>query len=185
MTYLNDPTIKEKHKQVIYGTILGGSSIIIPKGGKNYYLAMRDCNDKWLTYKTELLKGLFKDNCIKKDKNTYRCYSIAYPFFKNIYSSFYDGKNKFIDKNVLELLTDQAWMIWFIDAGRRSKKKCYLRTNKFGDIGTKIIADYFCSLDCECQPHLARGRNEVVFSIKGSNEFMNVIKNCIPSFISY
>lgn len=185
MTYLNNPIIEEKQKQTIFGTILGGSSIIAPKGGINYYLAMRDRNLEWLKYKNNLLKVFFKENCIKKDKNTYRCYSIAYPFFKELYCKFYKDKNKFIYSNVLELLTDHAWMVWFIDSGRTSKKKCYLRTNKFGEKGTKIISNYFCSLDCDCGPHLSRGRHEIVFTPKGSSEFLNIIKPCLPSFISF
>jgi hypothetical protein len=151
MTYQFNPKITEKQKQLIYGTILGGSSIIMPSKGKNFYLAMRDKNKEWLQYKVDILSNLFKidDKTIKKDKTTYRAYSVSYPLFKDIQSLFYKGKNKYANRDVLDLLTDQAWMVWFADAGRRSKRKCYIRTNKFKEDGTKTIVKYFNSLDCE------------------------------------
>jgi hypothetical protein len=186
MTYQSSPTITEKQKQIIYGTILGGSSIIMPNKGKNFYLAMRDKNQEWLSYKVDLLKNLFKSdkNIIKKDKNTYRAYSVSYPLFKDIYSLFYKGKDKIINRNVLELLTDQAWMVWFTDSGRKSKRKCYLRTNKFKEEGTNTIVKYFNSLDCECEMHKCRNRYEVVFTNKGSAEFLSIINSCKPSFLA-
>ena len=55
MTYQNGPILKENQKQTLYGTILGGSSIIKPDRGKNCYLAMRDNNKLWLDYKIEVL----------------------------------------------------------------------------------------------------------------------------------
>lgn len=186
MTHLSGPQITEKQKQIIYGTILGGSSIIKPKKGKNCYLAMRDKEENWLKYKINLLNNLFKnsENMIKKDKNTYRCYSVAYPIFNEIHHIFYHEKNKIISRNTLDLLTDQAWMVWFVDAGRKSKKKCYLRTHKFGEQGSKIISDYFNSLECECEVHKSRNRFEVVFTNKGSLEFLKIISPSKPDFLN-
>jgi hypothetical protein len=76
------------------------------------------------------------ENTIKKDKNTYRCYSVSYPIFNEVYSLFYENKNKKILPEILESLTDEAWMIWFIDSGKKSKKslsqnsKIWTRRNK-------------------------------------------------------
>ena len=124
MTYQCGPILKESQKQVLYGTILGGSSIVKPAKGKNCYLAMRDSNESWLQYKIEYLKDFFKIdvNTIKKDKNTFRCYSVAYPVFNEIYDLFYEKNSKILIPNILECLTDEAWMVWFIDAGRKSKR---------------------------------------------------------------
>jgi len=185
MTYQSSPIITERQKQVIYGTILGGSSIIMPSKGKNCYLAMRDRDEQWLSHKVSLLSNLFKtEERIKKDGTTYRAYSISYPIFRDMHALFYKEKDKIINRNILDLLTDQAWMIWFVDAGRRSKRKCYLRTNKFKEEGTKSIVRYFNSLDCECEMHKCRNRYEVVFTNKGSAEFLSIINPCKPSFIS-
>lgn len=185
MTYQCGPQLKDSQKQILYGTVLGGSSIIKPERGKNCYLAMRDNNNLWLQYKIEILKDFFKidQNTIKKDKNTYRCYSIAYPTFNDIYEIYYKEGIKTITHEMLEILTDDAWMTWFVDAGRKSKRKAYLRTHKFGEEGTKIIVDYFNSLDCICNMHQCRGRYEVVFSNKGAFELLSIIFPKLPQFL--
>lgn len=185
MTYEYSPQLKHNQSQVLYGTILGGSSIVKPTYGKNCYLAMRDNNRDWLEYKVNELKDYFKidSNTIKKDKNTYRCYSIAYPVFNSLYKEFYQNGEKFIDRELLEKLNDVAWMVWFIDSGKKSKRKAYLRTNKFGLEGTQIIAEYFNSLDCECDFKLTRERYEIVFTHKGSLEFMSTFAHRLPDFL--
>lgn len=185
MTYQHGPSLKECQKQTLYGTILGGSSIIRPDRGKNCYLAMRDHDNLWLSYKIEMLKDFFKidPNTIKKDKNTYRCYSIAYPIFNEIYDLFYKDEQKIVTREILEILTDEAWMVWFIDAGRKTKRKAYLRTHKFGKEGTEIIAEYFNSLDCNCNVHQCRGRYEIVFSNKGAFELLKTLTHRIPDFL--
>src|SRR4051812_46543834 len=108
MTYQLGPQLTANQRMVLYGTILGGSSIIRPDRGKNCYLAMRDRDYQWLMYKTEELQDFFKmdQNVIKKDKNTYRCYSIAYPVFNDVYDVFYKDGKKIITYDVLEILND-------------------------------------------------------------------------------
>lgn len=185
MTYQYGPELKHHARQVLYGTILGGSSIVRPERGKNCYLAMRDCNQLWLEYKIQELKDFFKmdDHTIKKDKNTFRCYSVAYPVFNDIYEIFYKDYDKCITREVLEGLNDTAWMIWFLDAGRKSKRKAYLRTHKFGEEGSGIIAEYFNSLDCECDVHLCRNRYEIVFTNQGSFRLLKTIAHRFPKFM--
>jgi hypothetical protein len=182
MTYQYGPILKDQQKQLLYGTILGGSSIIRPERGKNCYLAMRDSNKVWLQHKINVLGDFFKvdQNTIKQDKNTFRCYSIAYPVFNEVYGTFYQNGEKVVTRELLEILTDEAWMTWFVDAGRKSKRKAYLRTHKFGDEGTKIIADYFNSLDCDCEAHQCRNRFEIVFSNKGSAELLKYVAPKLP-----
>jgi hypothetical protein len=183
MTYQCGPLLKESQKQTLFGTILGGSSIIKPDRGKNCYLAMRDSNSIWLQYKIEILSDFFKidKNTIKQDKNTFRCYSVAYPIFNEIHAKFYKDGEKFVNKDILEILSDEAWMTWFLDAGRKSKRKAYLRTHKFGEEGTKFIADYFNSLDCDCEAHQSRSRHEIIFSNKGAFELLKYVAPKIPA----
>lgn len=183
MTYQNGPSFTENQKQTLFGTILGGSSIIKPDRGKNCYLAMRDSNKLWLDYKIEMLSDFFKidGQTIKQDKNTYRCYSIAYPVFNDVYRTFYKEGKKIITKEMLDILSDEAWMTWFLDSGKKTKRKAYLRTNKFGLEGSKIICDYFNSLDCDCEVHTSRDRHEIVFSNKGAFEFLKYVAPKIPS----
>lgn len=182
MTYQSGPNLKECQRQTLYGTILGGSSIIRPDRGKNCYLAMRDSNKVWLQYKIEVLGDFFKrdEHTVKQDKNTFRCYSVAYPVFNEVYLKFYRDGKKYVNGDVLEILTDEAWMTWFLDAGRKSKRKAYLRTHKFGEEGTKAIAKYFNSLECDCEAHKSRDRHEIVFSNRGAFELLKTVGPRIP-----
>ena len=185
MTYEQGPSFKEMQRQVIYGTILGGSSLVRSKRGQNSYLAMRDSDKLWLSYKIETLIDFFKidSKTLKKDGNTYRCYSIAYPAFNEAYDLFYLNGEKRVTKKVLDILTDEAWMVWFLDAGKKSKRKAYLRTHKFGEKGTKIIMNYFNSLECSCEMRQSKGRFEIVFTNKGAYELLSIIAPKIPEFL--
>ena len=185
MTYFHGPNINFLQERIIYGTVLGGSSIIKPVRGKNCYLAMRDQNITWLNYKIEHLQTLFKidQNLIKKDKNTFRCCSCSYPVFNKIYDIFYKDGKKIITADTLEVLDSWAWMIWFCDAGKKSKRKIYLRTHKFGSNGTEMIANYFNSLEVECNIHINRKRYEVVFEPEGAIKFLKTIAHRLPPFI--
>lgn len=182
MTYQYGPQLKDSQKQILYGTILGGSSIIKPDRGKNCYLAMRDSNKVWLDYKIEVMSDFFKldGQTVKQDKKTFRCYSIAYPVFNDVYRTFYKEGKKIVTKEILDILSDDAWMTWFIDAGKKTKRKAYLRTQKFGKEGTETIAAYFNSLDCDCEVNTARGKSEIVFTNKGAFEFLKYVAPKIP-----
>ena len=81
---------------------------------------------------------------------------------------------------MLDILSDEAWMTWFLDAGKKTKRKAYLRTHKFGLEGSQIIAEYFNSLDCDCEVHTARERHEIIFSNKGAFEFLKYVAPKIP-----
>jgi hypothetical protein len=185
MTYQIGPEMTQNQRQVLYGTVLGGSSIIKPKRGRNCYLAMRDRNYDWLAYKTSELRPFFKmdKGVIKQDKTTFRCYSVAYPIFNEIHDNFYKDGEKIVRKEILDLLTDVAWMVWFVDAGRKSKRKAYLRTQKFGEEGSEIIAEYFNELDCDCKVHTTRGRYEIVFSNQGAVEYLSTMLHRAPKFV--
>ena len=185
MTYCSGPKLKDTQRQILYGTILGGSSIIKPEKGKNAYLAMRDNDVLWLSYKIEILKDFFKidDNTIRKDKNTFRCFSMSYPIFNDIYEIFYPEYIKQVTRELLEVLTDDAWMAWFVDAGKKTKTKVVLRTHKFGEEGTKLIADYFNSLECECEALQPKKHWEICFTNKGAYEFLSVVYPKIPDFL--
>lgn len=186
MTYEFSPDLKQNQIQILYGTILGGSSIITPALGKNSYLAMRNRDKDWLEYKVEELKHYFKldNNTIKKDKMTYRAYSIAYPIFNELRNTFYSPyEKKIVNRDTLESLNDIAWMVWYVDAGRKIKDKAYLRTQKFGEEGTKIMAEYFNSLDCFCEINSLKRTFEIVFTEKGTEEFFKVFAHRLPNFL--
>lgn len=185
MTYSNNPQILPKQKQIILGTILGGSSIIKPKKGQNCYLSMRDKDKDWLSYKVSQLSNFFKlDNTtIKRNDTTNRAYSISYPIFNDFYNTFYKGSKKIIKAETLEILDGNAWMVWFVDSGIKTNSRIHLRTNAFGEKGSETINNYFNSLGCECEVNFYKNRYKIVFSNKGSVEFLKIIVHRMPNFI--
>ena len=187
LMYRLGPKLANTEKMVLYGTLLGGSSLIRPAHGKNCYLSMRDMDYYWLLYKVEELGNFFKiDDCtIKLENKTYRCHSIAYPIFNETYNLFYKDGQKIINPQVLDLLNDTAWMVWFLDAGRKSKRRAYLRTQKFGEAGSYLIRDYFNSLGCMCNVHRHRGFYEIVFTNKGAWEFLATLAHRVPKFLEH
>lgn len=184
MTYYVGPQLSEGQRQVLHGTILGGSSLVWPGKGRNCYLAMRDRDRDWLLFKASQMSGFFKeDSLVKRDNNTFRCYSIAYPVFNETYQAFYGGGRKAVSRQILEGLNDLAWMVWFVDAGRKSKRKAYLRTHRYGSDGTELIGEYFNSLDCPCRPHLCRGHYELVFENAGAANLLKIVGRRLPKFM--
>lgn len=171
------PILKPEQKQVIYGTILGGSSIVTQPNGRNSYLYMKDIDDEWIIYKCNILKDFFKIPFRVKTVS-----SIAFPIFNEIKKTFYDiYENKIVTNEILNSLDKLGIMIWFVDAGKKVEEKAILKTNKFGESGSKLISEYFNSLNCSCQAILNKKTYEIVFSEKGTEELLKMIE--IPDFM--
>ena len=185
MTYQLGPELTNRQRQIIYGTILGGSSIVKPANGRNCYLAMRDKDEEWLGYKLSEISCLFRSdfNPIKRDKGTFRCYSISYPVFNEFYDEMYENGIKTVKMDTLNILNDLAWMIWFIDSGKKNLNKATLRTHKFGEEGSQIICQYFNELNVDCEVHKGRGRFEIAFSEEGTINFIKTFVHCLPPFL--
>lgn len=183
MTYQASPKMTVNQEQLIAGTVLGGSSIIDPAHGKNCYLSMRDSDQNWLMYKVEYLAPFFKmdENVVRKDGATYRSFTTAYPIFNTLHRRFYKEGQKTVTKEVLENLNDLAWMVWFVDAGKMTGHEIVLRINKFSPESSKLIVDYFNSLNCSCT--ISKKGDKVTFDNAGSQEFLKIISHRMPKFI--
>lgn len=143
MTFYKNPAFNDWHKQIIMGTILGGSSLIRPKNGKNCHLFMRSSNHKWLRYKATELEPFSSPNPFNLDGKTLRWHSSCYPIFNDFYNLFYQDKKKTIKMEILDSLRDIGLAVWFGDCGRIVKDKVIINTNCFGLEGNRIIQQYF------------------------------------------
>lgn len=185
MTYSSNPHFTSKQLQIIYGTLLGGSSIVKPRRGVNCYLSMRNKNKFYLAYKVAELECFFKaeDNVIRKDKNTFRCFSISYPIFNELYEQFYLENKRIVKDEILDSLTHQSWMIWFLDCGKKFNKKVKLRTTHLGIQSTKKIKEYFDSLDFNCE--IARNNNQISlqFNQEIFEKYIGTFFQLVPSFM--
>lgn len=174
-----NPKITQRQRFLIIGTILGGSSIIKPQKGKNCYLSMRDKDLTWLKFKADQLKDLTSQSPLTIEK-TNRWHSVCYPIFNEFYQMFYDGKNRSLKTENLNLLHDSSIAIWFGDAGKCIGENVVLNTNIWGKSGTEKICEYFESLDWESKIFLERKNYRVKLSAVSSGEFLKLCDAYLP-----
>lgn len=184
MTYYDNPSIIDWHKQVIMGTVLGGSSIVKPKKGKNCYLFMRSADKKWLEYKACELSLLASQRPFTKEGNTIRWHSNCYPIFTNYYNIFYNENKKMVKMDILDSLRDIGLAVWYVDCGKLHKNKIILNTNKFGEAGTETIVKYFNEVGIG-ETTLVHERKYIrlSFSEEATTKFLLIVANRIPNFM--
>lgn len=184
MTYFENPKITDWQKQIIMGTILGGSSIVKPAKGRNCYLFMRSKHRDWLTYKTAELGGFSSQRPFNLEGNTLRWHSNCYPIFNDFHALFYKNGVKTITMQALDQLRDIGLAIWFGDAGKSKKDTLILNTHKFGQKGNKIISQYFREVGI--------GKTEIIterkslrlsFTPDSSKKFLMIIGDRLPEFM--
>lgn len=176
MTHMINPKITQSQRFLITGTVLGGSSIIKPKKGKNCYLSMRDKDLEWLNFKADQIKDLSSQSPMTIEK-TNRWHSVCYPVFNEYREMFYDGDKRRLGSDSLNLLHDSSIAIWFGDAGKCRSGRAFFNTNIWGKDGTEKIAEYFESLDWGCEVFKERGNYRVRLSAESTDE---MLKMCAP-----
>lgn len=184
MTYYSNPEISDWHKQVIVGTVLGGSSLVKPKMGRNCYLFMRSANKDWLNYKARELMYLSSQRPFTQEGNTLRWHSNCYPVFTEYYSNFYIDNKKVVKMEMLDNLRDIGLSIWYGDCGKLKKNRVFLNTNKFGESGTETIMQYFNEAGIgETKIVKERKYIRLGFSEAASEQFLLVVAEKLPEFM--
>lgn len=175
MTHIINPKITTRQRCIIIGTILGGSSIVMPQKGKNCYLSMRSKNLNWLNFKSKELANLATKEPITTEK-TYRWHSVCYPLFNEFHQMFYNNKKRTLNIETLNLLQDLSVAVWFKDCGNISKNEiATFNTHIWGKAGTETIAAYFDSLEWKATIFTERKNYRVKIDQEASKE---VIKMC-------
>jgi hypothetical protein len=178
--------LTDNQRQVIIGTVLGGSSLIKPPKGTNYYLSMRSSNQTWLKYKAEELDDCFKSTNLVSNGNTYRINSICHKAFTELHDLLYRDGKRVITEELLDSLRDVSLAIWFLDGGSmigRNRKNAYINTTKFGEEGTLIVEKYFNLIDMTCKKNKNGTRRKVVFSVQGTERLFRIIAPLFPDFM--
>lgn len=173
-------------EQVLIGTVLGGSSLVKPPKGVNYYLSMRSQDQKWLEYKMLEMHSFFPVVKFHKYGTTFRCNSCCHPKISNLYEKIYKNQKREIQMETLDLLTDTAIAVWFLDSGSktgRSKKNAYINTTKFGQEGSQVILKYFNEIGMPCNINHDGNRLKVLFSVQGTEVLLKTIAHRFPTFM--
>lgn len=171
------PIVTERQKQVIMGAILGGSSVVTPKNGKNCYLSMRDKRNDWLEFKANELRELSSAAPFTLEK-TYRWHSKCYPVFQEFKNMFYKNEERFLRIDILSMLSDISFAIWMGDCGSMYENKLILNTNIWGENNT-IILRYFKLLGY--RPKLIK--EGIMLDLEGSKDFMNYATPHLPEWL--
>lgn len=172
--------------QILIGTILGGSSLVKPPKGRNYYLSMRSSNELWLQYKMAEMSSFFKNPIIHSYGKTNRCNSSCGEVLTDLKEILYDENSRKINMEILDSLQDIALAIWYLDSGSktgRNRKNAYINTTKFGECGSEIICKYFNEVGMPCNINRDGNRLKILFSIDGTSQFFSVVSHRFPTFM--
>lgn len=187
MTYYIGPQVSDWQKQIIIGTVLGGSSIIKPTGGRNSYLSMRGKEAYWIEYKSHELKDLASPNpfLIEKDNKYFRWHSLCYPVFNDLYQKFYEDGKKKVSMEVLNELRDIGLAVWFIDGGKLEKGTVCINATSFGEKGGNTISQYFNEIGLPSYVKSKGNSHKVLLTPPSTVKFLQTIVDKIPAFLRY
>jgi len=180
-----NPDLTLLQKEIIVGTVLGGSSIVKPAKGHNCYLSMRDRDAHWLEYKATNLKILASHApyTLPKQGGTYRWHSMCYPIFNEYREMFYRRGKRHVNPEVLDLLRDWGLAVWFVDCGKLIKDRAVLNTNVWGLKGSRAIANYFRSLGYDVNVRQDRGGQRVWLDELSTTKFLEIVMGPLPVFV--
>ena len=174
------------HDQVLLGTILGGSSLVKPPKGNHCYLSMRDGNEQWLLHKAHYLPTIFPQPRPRKYGSTYRLASPCLEDLTRLKAKLFDGNQRVISMDILDSFKADGLATWWLEAGSltgRKRKNAYICTTKLRETGTAIVRRYFHEIDMPCNVNREGPRQKIVFSVKGSEKFIETIRPQIPDFM--
>lgn len=175
--------LSDWQENIVAGTVLGGSSLVKVKGGKNFFLSMRSKNIEWLAYKTQELAAFYKDR-VSHSGNTYRCNSRCDECFVKVYEKYYKEGKRYVCEDNLSPLMDIGLAIWFIDGGSmtgRGARNAYFSTTRFGSTGTEVVHHYFHDiLGIPCKIHQHKQRLRVVLTVPGTEMLLKIILHRFP-----
>lgn len=179
MTYYLKPKVTEWQRQVIIGTLMGGSTIMKPSTGNNCYLSMRGKNGKWLQCKAQEI-GFIPPNPFYLENNKYfRWHSSCSPVFNDFYELFYENGKKVAKMDVLDSLRAIGLAIWFLDSAIVKKEVMKLNVKSFCEDSRSVINEYFKLIDLNGELI----NTKIVMDKKSTSKFIQIIGDYIPEFL--
>jgi len=177
MTYCRVAVITEWQRQVINGTIMGGSSIMKPKKGINCYLSMRGKNGKWLQCKANEMGLVLPPNPYVIEDKYFRWHSCCSPLFNEFYDNFYEEGKKVARMEILDGLRAIGLAVWFLDAGQLKDDQLFLSVKSFSN--KDIISKYFQEIDIGNEIV----KSKLIMDKKSTEKFVGIIGDYIPEFM--
>lgn len=185
MTYHVSPPITDWHRQVIIGTVLGGSSIVKPAKGRNCYLFMRSKNEDWIKFKSLQLEPFASSHATTKEGNSYRWHSNCYPVFCEYRDLLYKNGAKQVSMEILDTIRPIGLMVWYADCGRTVRGKAVLNTHKLGEKSTNTICKWFNLCGYDCRAYKERGYWRVQFTPESTYSLLSGLAKLNPPSCIY
>lgn len=171
-----------RQKQVIIGTVLGGSSLCKTQKGKNFYLLMRGKNLIWLQKKAgELINLSNKKNVIERD-GTYRWNSKCLTEMSELSKYFFKNKTRYLKIEILDNITDLGLAVWYLDCGNYINEQIILNTNIWGLRNSQKIQKYFKLLDYKSKIKKIKNSINIILDKPSSENFLQTISHCLSEF---
>jgi hypothetical protein len=172
--------------QILVGTVLGGSSLVKPPKGVNYYLSMRDKEEAWLKFKMYEMSDYYKELKSVAYGRTFRSNSCCATKLTEMYAKLYENGKRKVTMDLLDPLRDIGIAVWYIDGGSktgRDRKNAYINTTKLGEEGTKVVWQYFNEVEIHCNINRDGERLKVLFTVQGTEALFGTIEPCLPEFM--
>lgn len=184
MTHIINPNCSIRQKQIILGTILGGSTLVCPKKGRNCYLSMRDKNALWMKWKAQELMSFASYDPFTEEKNgTVRWHSLCYPIFTEFHDIFYKDGKRNLKLESFENIQDIGLLVWWVDAGKMEGRQVIFKTQIWGEEGTKVVLEYLGLACFDAEIYLDRKVQRIRLTREATKKFMSLILPHAPSFI--
>lgn len=147
--------LTEFQKEIIYGSILGDSSLALVPSNQLHSLHLGHSEKQldYLIFKGGLLNHLFQAKPNKGEPNSsslggspyYTLSSISHGGLTSIYGIFYRNNKRFITYRVLNLLTPTSLLIWYLDDGCKLERfnACKICTNRYSLSEVKMMSNWF------------------------------------------
>ena len=179
-------------KQLLYGCLLGDSSLGTTSGSFKYTFGHSVKQNEYLKLKHNLLKNLCSD--IAKYTSGYgsdmlRFFVHSIPFLREMDEKCrVDGKKKITDEWIKELGII-ALAFWYMDDGSctfsdRQRGRLHFATNCFSDEECNKLVTYFKNMGYDSSIHDAKG-NTLVFSADSTERFFREISFFVPKQMQY
>lgn len=183
MTYIVYEPLTNWQRQIVIGTILGGSSIIKPKTARSCYLSMRGTNPKWLECKAQEFPNLRSQNPYFTSGRYYRWHSCCSPCLNEFRETFYKDGKKCISMDILNELRNIGLAVWFLDSGSMEKDRSCFHTTSYKKEGTDIISQYLSEVGMDNEIVKKGNGFRVILDDKSTRKLIGVIGEIIPPFM--
>lgn len=177
-------TLFSRERQIILGTMLGGSSCLQYGRAKHHLVSMRGKDAEWIGYKASELRRLASESPITSEADGYlRWHSFSLPCLDEIRGLFYNGTQRCIAPSVFAELRDIALAIWLGDSGDVNPRGISLKVGVHG-VHAKDCRQYFRDLDMPCNLSGSGRATKLVFDDKVSYRFLQICGHQVPPVLA-